>query len=98
MQVVWELVVDALACGWRDVRRDHEVDVGEEEEDGDGEGCADSGGPVGETRGFGEIDPNETGGYEHVDDGEGVGDEAVVVSLVSDKAGVWCGTYLTKKL
>lgn len=83
VQVVWELVVDALACGRWDVRRNHEVDVGEEKEDGDGEGRADPRGPVGETRGTGEIDPDETGGYERVDDGERVGDEAMAVSLVA---------------
>lgn len=76
MQIVWELVVHALARGWRHVRRNHQVQVGEEEENGDGEGGADSGGPVGEARFVGEVDPDEAGGYEDVDDRKGIGNEA----------------------
>ena len=75
MQIVRELVVHALARGWRHVRRNHQVQVGEEEENGDGEGGADSGGPVGEARFVGEVDPDEAGEYEDVDDREGVGNE-----------------------
>lgn len=76
MQIVRELVVHALARGRRHVRRNHQVQVGKEEKDGDGEGGADSGRPVGEARFMGKVDPDETGGYEDVDDREGVGNEA----------------------
>lgn len=78
MQVVGELVVDTLTGGGGHVGCDDEVALGEKEEDGDGESGADAGVPVGEARFAGEVDPDEAGGDEDVDDGEGVGDEAVL--------------------
>lgn len=69
MQVVWQLLVDALAGRWGNVWCDGEVDVGEEEEDGHGESGVDRRCPVGEfTAGFGEVDVDETAGDEDVDD------------------------------
>lgn len=82
MQIVGEFVVDALAGRGGHVGCHDEVALGEEEEDGDGKGGADAGVPVGEARFAGEVDPDEAGGDEDVDDGEGVGDEAVTVSLI----------------
>ena len=82
MQVVGEFVVDALAGGGGHVWRNHEVQVGQEEEHGYGEGCADAGRPVGEAGGLGEVDPDQAGGDEDVDDGQGVGDEAVPLVLL----------------
>ena len=76
VQIVRELVVHALARGRWHVRRNHQVQVGEKEKDGDGEGGADPGGPVGEARFMGEVDPDEAGGYEDVDDRKGIGNEA----------------------
>lgn len=77
MQIVRELVVHALACGRRHVWRNHQVQVGKKEKDGDGEGGADSGRPVREACFMGEVDPDEAGGYEDVDDRERVGNETI---------------------
>ena len=72
---VWQVSVDRGTWSWWDEGSDGEEQVGEEEEDGDGEGGADSGGPVGEARFVGEVDPDEAGRHEDVDDREGVGNE-----------------------
>lgn len=89
VQVVGEFVVDALAGRGGHVGCHDEVALGEEEENGDGEGGADAGVPVGETRFAGEVDPDEAGRDEDVDDGEGVGDETVIVSLIFRSHSEW---------
>lgn len=103
VQVVGQFVVNVLVGrGWH-VRRNHEVHVGQEEENGDWEGCADAGGPVGVACRLGQVDPDQTGRDENVDDGKGVGNEAVYLLVPSVQNRSCCkdiaeGTHLTRKL
>lgn len=77
VQVVRKLVVNILACAWGHVRGNGKVDVGEHEEGSHGYSGADSRCPVWEILVLGEIDIEETGGYEDVDDRKRVGNQAV---------------------
>lgn len=75
VQIVGQGFVDSVAVGWRHERRDHEVDVAEEEEDGDGQSGAEWRVPailvaVG-------VEPDEAEGDEGVDDRQRVRDDAV---------------------
>jgi len=74
VQVVGQGLVDGDAVLGRDEGRDHEVDVTGEEEDHDGEGCAEGRVPV--VLLAVRVEPDEAEGDEDVDDGEGVGDYA----------------------
>lgn len=74
MQVVRQVVVDVLVGRLRrDVGGNDEVDVGEQEEDGDGERGLDRRVPV--VLFAVEVEVHETAGDEDVDNGERVGDD-----------------------
>ena len=74
VKVVRQVFVDVLVGGvWRDVRRDGEVDVAEQEEDGHGERRLDRRVPV--VLVAVEVEVDEAPGYEDVHDGEWVGDD-----------------------
>ena len=77
VQVVGQLVVDTLASAGWDIGSHHQVDVGQTEEDGDGQRRPDAGSPVREVLRLGHVDVDESTGHEDVDDGQWVGDEAV---------------------
>jgi len=82
VQVVRQALVDVLVAGGGNEGRDDEVDVGEEEEDRDGDAGAHRWLPgvdglrVRRGRGVGPapVEGEETDGYEEVDDAEGVRD------------------------
>lgn len=81
VQVVGERLVHAVSIRGRHEGRNGEVDIAEEEEDGDGERGLDRRVPV--VLGFVEVEVDEGAGDEDVDDGEGVGDYAGEVSSCS---------------
>ena len=82
MQPVGNILVDALSLFWGNKGRDDEVDVGEAKDDGDGESRFDGRPEVGEFA-LVEVNIDETGGDEKVNDGEGIGDD------VEDKIWMW---------
>lgn len=73
MQVVRQVIVDALAILWRDKRRSDEVYVAEEKEQGGGDGGTERWVPL-VVRGI-PVDPEEAAGDEDVDDRERVCDD-----------------------
>lgn len=71
------MFVDVLAGRRGNVWGDGQVEIRQEEEDGDGESGVDRGSPVRELAlRFGEINVHETSGDKHVDNRERVGDQA----------------------
>lgn len=74
MQVIGERLVHAVSIRGRHERRNGEIDVAEEEEDGDGECGFDGRVPI--VLRLVEVEVDEGAGNEDVDDGEGVGNDA----------------------
>ena len=74
VKVVRQSFVDAVTVTRRDERCDDEVDVAEEEEDGDRQGCLDRGIPV--VLLLVEVEPGQTGSDKDIDDGQRVGNDA----------------------
>lgn len=94
VDVVGHALVDVLAVARWDERSNDKVDVAEREEDGDGQSSLDRRVPV--VLSAVEVEVDETTADKGVDDGEGVGNEAMMVSdesmtLIRD-------TYLRIKL
>lgn len=67
MEVVGNVLVDALALLWGNKGSSDEIEVGETEDDGDGEGGADGGVEVGEL-GLVEVDVDEAQCNKEIDD------------------------------
>lgn len=69
MEVVWQFLVYVLAStGW-DIRRNHQIHIGQEEENRDWESGADSRVPI-RKLGFVEVDVNQPGSNKCIDDGK----------------------------
>lgn len=77
MKVVREFLVHILVRGWRNIRCNGKVEIGQHEECGHWYGGTDSRCPIWEVLLLGEIDVYQTGGHEEVDNCKGVGNQAV---------------------
>lgn len=76
VQVIWDILVDALSLIRRHERRDNEVDIRQQEEDDDRQRGAEGRRPGGSVRGGGvKVQVHKGASDEDVDDGEGVRDD-----------------------